>query len=352
MTLSERQMTGWDIGGVNIKAVRLDLRDGKIRAFQSAVRPLEIWRDRDSLPMVLRDMGKELGLHEAQRLAVTMTAELSDAFRTKREGVLYVLDAMGQAFEKSSVYPFSLDGGFLRLDEARQNPLLCAATNWLASALFIAAHHPDCILMDIGSTTTDIIPIRGGKVISEGRTDTQRLISGELVYSGVLRTNPNAVVCWVPVGGRPCRVAAENFCSMADVNLVLGHISPDEYTCPTADGRAKTIQASMDRLARLICSDGEIMHEKEIYTLARYLREKQLQQIIDALFQVLSGLKDGFGLPLAVTGTGGGLAKEAAGRVGVPTIELAREWGDGALASFPALAVAKLLTEEPPGGNV
>jgi hypothetical protein len=346
MILNDHQITGWDIGGVNIKAVRLDRQDRETIPLQTVVRPFEIWRDPGSLQMALRDMGKELGLQGPQRLAVTMTAELSDVFRTKREGVLYVLDAIGQAFEKSLIYPFSLESRFFSLDEARQDPLLCAATNWLASALFIAAHHPDCILMDIGSTTTDVIPIQGGKVITEGRTDTQRLITGELVYTGVLRTNPNAVVNQAPVGGRPCRVAAEYFTSMADVYLVLGQISPDEYTCPTADGRAKTIRAAQGRLARLVCSDSEIMDEKEIYALARYLWEKQLQQIIDSLFQVLSGLKDGFGLPLAVAGTGGFLAKEAARRLGMPTIDLGQQWGDSALACFPALAVAYLLGEE------
>ncbi len=343
MTIIDDTVIGWDVGGVNIKAVRLEYRDRKIKAFRAAIRPFEIWRNRDSLPMVLRDIGEELGLEDHQSLAVTMTAELSDVFRSKREGVCNVLNAFEQAFEKSTVYPFSLDGRFLSRDEARQNPLLCAATNWLASALFIATHHPDCILMDIGSTTTDIIPIRGGRTNSRGRTDTQRLTYGELVYTGLLRTNPNTVVNKVPVRGRPCRVAAEYFTSMADIYLLSGQITSDQYTCSTADGRAKTIPAARDRLVRLVCSDSETMSAEEINTLACYLREKQLQQIIDSLFQVLTGLKDGFSLPLIVLGTGGFLVKEVARRLGMPVIEAEQKWGDRATACFPALAAAYLL---------
>lgn len=352
MTSTDYSILGWDIGGVNVKAVQLEWQDRKIEAHRVAVRHFEIWREPSNLIMVLREMAEELRMQDHQSVAVTMTAELSDVFRTKREGVLYVLDAIEKAFSKTHIYPFNLEGRFFSPNEARENPLLCAATNWLASAQFIAFHHPDCILMDIGSTTTDIIPIRGGKVISKGRTDPQRLISGELVYTGVLRTNPNTVVNQVPAEGRSCRVAAEYFTCMADVYLVLGQIAPGEYTCSTADGRAKTIPAARARLSRLVCSDSEIMSVEEIDALARYLWEKQLQQIMDPLFQVLSGLQDGFGLPLVVVGTGGFLAKEAARRLGMSTIKLGRQWGDNALASFPALAVAYLLAEELAGGII
>ncbi len=346
MTYIDHCVLGWDIGGANVKAVRLECRGQKIKAQRAAVRPFEIWREPGNLIIVLQDIAEELGMQGHQNVAVTMTAELSDVFRTKREGVLFVLDAIEKAFSKIPIYLFNLEGRFFGLDEARKNPLQCAATNWLASALFIAVDHPDCILMDIGSTTTDIIPIQGGKVISRGRNDTQRLSSGELVYTGVLRTNPNTIVNQVPAAGRSCRVAAEYFTCMADVYLVLGQIAPEGYTCPTADGKVKTIPAARDRIARLVCSDSEIMSAEEIDALARYLWEKQLQQIVDPLFQVLSGLQGGFGLPLVVVGTGGFLAKEAARRLGIQTVKLGRQWGDSALAAFPALAVAYLLAEE------
>ena len=346
MTINDYSIIGWDIGGVNIKAVRLECQEWKIKAFRTTVRPFEIWREPDNLIRVLRDIAKDLGVQDLQSMAVTMTAELSDVFRTKRDGVHFVLDAVEKAFSKTPIYLFNLEGRFFGLDEARKNPLRCAATNWLASALFIAADHPDCILMDIGSTTTDIIPIRGGKVISRGRNDTQRLAAGELVYTGVLRTNPNTIVNQAPVAGRPCRVAAEYFTCMADVYLVLGQIAPGGYTCPTADGQAKSIPAARDRIARLVCSDSEMMSAEEIDALARYLWEKQLQQIVDPLFQVLSGLQGGFGLPLAVVGSGRFLAKEAARRLGIQTVKSGRQLGDSELASFPALAVAYLLAEE------
>ena len=87
--------------------------------------------------------------------------------------------------------------------------------------------------------------------------------------------------------GRMCRVAAEYFTVMADVYLLLGYISSEGYTCVTPDGRAKSRQAAQERLARLICADGEMLNEEQVFKLARYLFEKQLQQLAEALCQVL-----------------------------------------------------------------
>ena len=237
-------------------------------------------------------------------MALTMTAELADTFRTKREGVVFVFDAIAGAFPKAPIHPLSLAGEFVPLEEARLRPLEFAADNWIAGALYVAEKYPDCILFDVGSTTTDIIPVRNGRIAAGGRTDMERLTSGELVYTGILRTNPNTIADKVPVDGRMCRTAAEYFAVMADVYLLLGFISEDEYTCPTADGRDRTPESCRERLARLVCADGEMLNAEQTLKLARYLHERQIRQLTDALFQVLSGLEDGFALPAAVAGAG------------------------------------------------
>ena len=46
----------------------------------------------------------------------------------------------------------------------------------------------DALFVDMGSTTTDIIPIEDGAVANEGYTDAERLLTGELVYTGFTRT--------------------------------------------------------------------------------------------------------------------------------------------------------------------
>ena len=264
---------GWDVGGVQVKAARVESRATSPPVVRTAVRALEIWRGRDQLPSVLRELAEELSIDGAAAHALTMTAELSDAFRDKREGVLFVMDGVDEALPGAVVFALDNDGDFAPLPVARARPLAFAATNWLASALHAASRVDECILIDVGSTTTDIVPIRQGRLACEGRTDLDRLVAGELVYTGVLRTNPNTLTATVPVRGRPCRLAAEHFSVMADVYLLLGLLRAEEYACPTPDGRAVSPAASRERLARLVCADRETLSEGEIAGIGA-LRER------------------------------------------------------------------------------
>ncbi|MBU2602300.1 MAG: H4MPT-linked C1 transfer pathway protein [Actinobacteria bacterium] len=343
MATETREFAGWDVGGAHVKAARVVWGVGGIEDTQIAVRPFEIWRGPDELPSVLAEVGDELGLQDAHAAAVTMTAELSDAFRTKREGVLFVLAGMEQAFPHTPLYLLSVTGDFVPAESARRRPLDFAATNWVASALFVAERHPECIMIDVGSTTTDIIPIRGGRIVAEGRTDPSRLTTGELIYTGVLRTNPNTLTETVPVRGRMCRVAAEYFTVMADAYLLLGRLSPEEYTCPTPDGRAASREAAAERLARLVCADREMLRDEEIRTIASYLFELQLHQISIGLLQVLSGLEGAHDLPLVVAGAGSFLAVEVGRRLGLGVVEPAEMLPGLGSTALPAAAAAYLL---------
>ncbi|MER3515209.1 MAG: H4MPT-linked C1 transfer pathway protein, partial [Chloroflexota bacterium] len=112
-----------------------------------------------------------------------------------------------------------------------------------------------------------------------GRTDLERLMAGELVYTGALRTHLAAIVHSVPVRGRFCRVASKYFAISGDVHLILGHVRPEEYTCPTPDGRPPTVASARGRLARLVCADTEMLSVAEIKAIARYIHTQQVEQI-------------------------------------------------------------------------
>jgi len=345
------EVVGWDIGGVNIKAVRVIWNNGEIAEMDVAIRPFEIWRQRDKLTNVLREIGDQLGVREKVAMAATMTAELSDAFRNKREGVLFILDAMDHAFPNTPVYLLSLTGDLVPLKESRHHPISFAATNWVASALLVAHKYPDCIFVDVGSTTTDIIPIRGGRVNAKGFTDMDRLVSGELVYSGVLRTNPNTLAKAVPVDGRMCRVSAEYFTVMGDIYIILGLLKSDSYTCPTPDGRSNSLEAAQERLARLVCTDLDALNGAQVFKIARFLFEKQLQMVAEALLQVLSRQEDGLQATLVTAGAGAFVAIETGRRLGMKIIDLGQEWGEKAIKAFPSVAVADILARRIDAGR-
>src|SRR4051794_3289506 len=323
-TTRMRATLAMDIGGANTKAARLH---GS--SLRTVSRPFEVWRDRDALSTVLREVAAEAG--PADAVAITMTAELSDAFRTKREGVAFVLDAAQDALGELRV--LTVTGELVPVAAARSRPWDVAAANWMATALSVAETHPDALLVDVGSTTADIIPVAAGRVAATGRNDMERLMAGELVYTGVLRTNLAAIAPRVPVRGGWCPVASEYFAISADVQLVLGALRPEAYDCPTPDGRPATVAFARERIARLVCSDVEQLDAGEIDAIAAFLHAEQLDQIEAAARRVADPLPPT--APVVAVGSGVHMAREVGRRLG-------REVA-GAPASGPAAALARLL---------
>jgi (4-(4-[2-(gamma-L-glutamylamino)ethyl]phenoxymethyl)furan-2-yl)methanamine synthase len=327
-----------DIGGANTKAAWLHGA-----SLRTVSRPFEVWRDREALSTVLREIAAEAG--PAQAVAITMTAELSDAFRTKREGVAFVLDAAEQALGDLSV--LTTAGALVSLAAARARPWDVAAANWIATALAVAGAHADALLVDIGSTTADIVPIAAGRVAATGRNDLERLLAGELVYTGVLRTNLAAIAPRVPVRGGWCPVASEYFAISADVHLVLGRLAPEAYDCPTPDGRPATVAFARERIARLVCADAEQLDAGEIDAIAAFLYDEQLRQIEDAARRVQRPLAPA--APVVAVGSGAYLGREAAARLGRAVADPPAPWAEAGAEVAPAAALAALLAARAPG---
>jgi probable H4MPT-linked C1 transfer pathway protein len=341
---------GWDIGGANIKAAWLPTAAGAAGAARTASRPFEIWRGVDQLQAVLQEMAAAVAPQSPQAMALTMTAELSDVFSTKRAGVVSVLQSVAAAFPDCPWDVVRLSGQFIPLEKARLSPLDFAASNWMATAGYLARQFPHCLMMDVGSTTTDIIPILAGKVSSRGKTDLDRLVAGELVYTGLLRTHLASIVHAVPVGGQFCPVSSEYFAISGDVHLILGHIQPSDYDCPTPDGRPPSLETARARLARLVCADTDMLDQEAIDRMAGYIYQQQLAQIGRALSQVLSHLPASREIPVVAIGSGAFIAAEAARRLGLPVTDLAETWGRQAAQVAPSLAAACLLAEEMQNG--
>jgi len=205
-------------------------------------------------------------------------------------------------------------------------------------------------VIDVGSTTTDIIPIRAGLPRPSGRTDTDRLVSGELVYSGILRTPPSSLADAVPLHGAWCRVSSEHFAIMADVYTILGRLAEGDYTVPTPDGRGRSREDATARLARVVCGDPESIGPGAVEGIARFLQERQIARTVEAVHQVLS--RERWAVPPTAVAAGAGefLAEAAARRAGLESISLAaltpRLAGPSWSRAAPAAAIAVLLAEE------
>jgi probable H4MPT-linked C1 transfer pathway protein len=324
MTGTTRITLAMDIGGANTKAAWFD---GE--SVRTLSRPFEVWRDPEALSAVLREVAAD----PADAVAITMTAELSDAFRTKREGVAFVLDAAQAALGDRPLSVLTTAGELVPVQEARARPWDVAAANWMATALAVAATYSDALLIDVGSTTTDIVPIADGRVAATGHNDLERLLAGELVYTGVLRTNLAAIAPRVPVRGEWCPVASEYFAISADIHLVLGHLEPEAYDCPTPDGRPATVAFARERIARLVCSDVEQLEEHEIEAIAAFLQHEQLRQIEHAARRAQVSTD----APVVTVGSGAFMAREVAERLKRTVADA--PWGE----IGPAAALATLL---------
>jgi probable H4MPT-linked C1 transfer pathway protein len=286
---------GLDIGGANLKAAH---SDGPCRSV-----PFPVWREPDRLAEALRDLIADW--LPCQGLAVTMTAELADCFATKADGVDAILTAVTEVADGLPVAVWQTVGEFVDVDVAREFPLLTAAANWHALATFVGRLAPTgcALLIDIGSTTTDIIPIVDGLPNPSGRTDGERLISGELVYSGVRRTPLCAIAHSVPLEDSYSQVAAELFATTLDVYLLTGDLPEASDDVDTANGRSATIEFAHDRLARLLCRDRTELDLSEARRIAEFLASVQQQRIAGAIDRVLSSLA---ALPDAVILSGSG----------------------------------------------
>ncbi len=337
---------GWDIGGANTKVAFIKTENGKVTEFRTALEYFPFWkRDTQQLCTMISKLKAELaGSNRLDCVAVTITAELSDAYRTKRDGVNHILDCAAQVFVGTQIMVLDTDAVLRSVDSAKAEPLKVAGANWAATGWMASQFISDCVVVDVGSTSTSIIPVVDGKVAAAGKTDLDKLSNGELVYTGSLRTNVAATINSVPLRGGVVRVSSELFAQSGDVHLVLGNISAADYTAETADGHGKTRSDALARLARVVCADTDMLTEQEIVQIASNVYSKQVEQIAEGINQVYSRLKANAKtvVPVVVTGLGKDfLARKAAEKTGIKQILNMVELMHNAVSmASPAVGVA------------
>jgi (4-(4-[2-(gamma-L-glutamylamino)ethyl]phenoxymethyl)furan-2-yl)methanamine synthase len=299
---------GWDIGGAHLKGARLEA--GKITA--TAQVPCPLWLGLERLDNAFTEA--QSALAGADRHAMTMTGELADAFASRPEGV-QKLTAVARRMLAGDLLVYAGRAGFVDAQAAASHVEDIASANWHATASFIGRLQGDGLLVDIGSTTTDLIPIVGGSVRARGYSDAQRLASAELVYTGLGLMN-------------------ENFANAGDLYRILERLPDGVDQHATADGREKTVPNSVARLARMVGREaGDLSHQQWVL-LAQWFAEAQLRKLTDAAMLILSRPEIPTTLPVIMAGIGDTIVAELARRLRRPL----KEFTDG-LNIAPAAAV-------------
>lgn len=335
-----QNIIGWDIGGAHLKAARVE--NGMITQAVQIACPL--WLGLGELDRAFFEAQAEIG--SAPLNAITMTGELCDAFATREEGVAGLAAIMERLLAPNRVLFYAGRSGFVQHNETEAHATDIASANWHASAALTGMHKPSALFIDMGSTTTDIIPIVEGRPASSGYSDAERLVQGELVYSGLARTFLMAGPKLVPFAGQWTPLMNEWFANTADVYRILDQLPESADMMETADGREKTKAASRARLARMIGRDFDEADDAAWERLAQYFAEAQLRDIFDASFLVLShGLIESKA-PIVGAGVGRLMLHELARRLNRPfiafadLIDVTPEARDKASDCAPASAVA------------
>jgi (4-(4-[2-(gamma-L-glutamylamino)ethyl]phenoxymethyl)furan-2-yl)methanamine synthase len=282
-------IAGIDIGGANIKYCQSD------GYTLNTIFPL--WKKKNSLPAILE---KIIPAKKISTLAITMTGELCDCFKTKTEGVRYILNSIPK--KQFTPLVWTTNQNFIPLDNAIQNPRICAASNWLGLASFIAKQHPENfgLSIDIGSTTTDVTSIDQGNPSPSGITDTQRLKYGELIYTGMKRTPMASLL--------GSKYAQEYFATISDAHLLVNNLEEDEEETETADGRSFTKTNSVRRIAKMLCADQNEIPMSRIIKTSELAIKTQIKWITMALKKHLQR-KDQEPKWISISGSGETLAK-------------------------------------------
>ncbi len=337
-----RRIVGWDLGGVHVKAALVE--DGRVAAVVQT--PCALWRGLEALDEALAALpgwAREPASH-----AVTMTGELCDCFADRREGVRE-LSAWAERRLAGRVRIYAGRGGFVAPEEAEPCALDVASANWHATAALAGRSVTNALVVDVGSTTADLIPVVGSRPAALGYSDAERLETGELVYTGAVRTPLMALCGRAPFQGRFVGLMAEHFATTADIHRLLGSLPVEADQQPAGDGRGKSVAETRTRLARMIGRDREEGDAAAWARLAAWFAEAQLRALHDAALGILSRGDLPANAPVVACGVGRFIAERLAARLGRPCLGWAEVVGAGAdwaSSCAPAVAVGLLADGE------
>lgn len=336
---------GWDIGGAHLKIAGINNAGKVIFADQSAT---PLWKGIGILHQSL-EQSRKLISGKSVLHAITTTAELVDIFPDRVTGVIQLKDCITGIFDKNPVRFFSGKTGWVSADCVTDYANQIASANWYATASFITRYIDKGIMVDIGSTTTDIIAFSGGRILNQGYSDYERMSTGELVYTGIIRTPVMALVHDVYVNGERRPVIAEHFATMADVYRLTGDLDEADDMQATADGAGKSLQESARRLARMVGQDINCDESiQEWMNVAKYIAEIQQNRILQSCQRIISCLEDNQDITIVGAGAGRFLAAKLAGSMGcqyldfADILDVADELKASVARSATAVAVAQL----------
>ena len=359
----EGSWLGWDVGGAHVKAAwwRHDGDRPRIAAVMQVACPL--WQGLAHLDAAVDAVFTAWPQARLAGQAMTMTGELADGFEHREAGVQAIAQRMaertgaGEALRVFAGTDAQSRPLWLLPSQAAAHWPQIASANWLATALAVAQALPagveEALLVDIGSTTTDLIPLHAGRGVLPVASDADRLASGALVYHGVVRTPLCALGTRVRWRGKVMNVMHEFFATTADVYRLTGELLPEHDQFPAADQGPKDAEGSRRRIARMVGLDARDGDEADWLALAQQWRGRQLDELHFNARRVIDTAALPGDVPLVAAGCGDFLIEELAARLRRPVLGVDALWPVAPhvrawmKVAAPSAAVALLAAADP-----
>jgi probable H4MPT-linked C1 transfer pathway protein len=342
MTAQETHITGWDIGGAHLKVAQCDLQGQLLHSIEI---PCPLWQGIEHLQQAIQTAQQQLGAQQALA-AITMTGELVDIFADRQTGVTAILDCVTQFIPDEQCIVYAGEAGWFSPSKAKEHWQQVASRNWQASAVFAAKQVEQGLFIDIGSTTSDIIPIQNNQAIPNALTDFERQANSELHYAGAIRTPLIAIAHQAPFDGKTIRLAAEVFATTGDCWCLLDELDPLSIGDSSADGQTWQPQDCARRLARLLGTDAHHYPMEHWQQLAHWFAQQQIAHLLTACETVLAAhTAITPNAPIIGAGIGRFIVKQCAkqlGRAYIDFSELTEPPSPDAADHAPAAAVALL----------
>ncbi|MBU7024567.1 MAG: hypothetical protein HXS40_10420, partial [Theionarchaea archaeon] len=202
--MDEGPVMGIDIGGKNVKYTVLIPEDGKYLV-NSGIIPSMFMK------MELEHILTQLLTHVPEDTScVGVTMSFPVGYRDFQEGVKEVVRMLVSCPESTPVMLVDFEGNLWSLrDSLSQDPVRFSASNFFGSAFLASKVCDNSIMMDTGSTSTDIICIKKGCPVLLGRdtSNLKRNSTGEMTWTGIVHTLVSSLTHLVPLRGRLVRAS-------------------------------------------------------------------------------------------------------------------------------------------------
>ena len=292
---------GWDIGGANTK---ICVFDSKYNIIECVSKNIHIWENFEDIKYLFHNICAKYKDFEIVNY-ITITAESCDNFISRADGIINILEICNKNMCGQVLYYLN-NNTYAYYERAKKDPYKLFSTNWMLTYSFLNKSEKFNLLLDIGSTTTDII--YKNMKINNNITDFHRLSNKTLLYAGVVRTPISMLFDKVFLNDKYVPLINEVYSTTGDIFTITNDIFLENTEYLGADNLAYTKKNSLIRLARNIGID----YEEKIETNITKVAENLKTLIIEKIFLNIKYVKknDFTNCMLTCIGEGRFLAKE------------------------------------------